>query len=202
MNTHKHTLGSIVLVLLLTGVAVLLWMAPTKVVAPDDITFDSMPQQVTLTGTYVCLPHTAGSPPTDECAFGVVTDDGTYYAVNFGASADAMSQFMSGARITAEGNIVMKEALSSDHWTTYDMRGIFTVTRMLDVSAPLHEPMTDPVLNGKIDSSAVCEGALAYMTFTDGAAAERFVSACKEGKHPEVLEHFKADMDLGNGAAL
>ncbi len=55
---------------------------------------------------------------------------------------------------------------------------------------------------GKLDINAVCEGALAYMTFTDSASAEVFVSECKEGKHPEVIERFKADMNLGDGATI
>jgi hypothetical protein len=55
---------------------------------------------------------------------------------------------------------------------------------------------------GKIDINAVCEGALAYMSFTDGASAEVFVQECKEGKHPEVIEKFIQDMNLGDGANI
>jgi len=43
---------------------------------------------------------------------------------------------------------------------------------------------------GKIDINAVCEGALAYMTFTDGESAEKFVAECKEGKHPDVINQY------------
>lgn len=56
--------------------------------------------------------------------------------------------------------------------------------------------------NAKINVDAVCQGALAYMTFPDAAAAEVFVGECKEGKHPEVIEKYKADMNLGDGAAI
>jgi len=55
---------------------------------------------------------------------------------------------------------------------------------------------------GKINIDAVCEGALAYMTFPDAASAEVFVAECKEGKHPEVIEHYKAQMGLGEGAEI
>ncbi|MBI5139743.1 hypothetical protein HZA26_04000 [Candidatus Nomurabacteria bacterium] len=54
----------------------------------------------------------------------------------------------------------------------------------------------------KIDINAVCEGALAYMTFPDGKSADAFVAECKEGKRPEVIEKYKADMNLGDGAAI
>lgn len=57
-------------------------------------------------------------------------------------------------------------------------------------------------ISGKIDINAVCEGALSYMTFPDGASADAFVAECKEGKRPEVIEKYKADMNLGDGAAI
>jgi hypothetical protein len=54
----------------------------------------------------------------------------------------------------------------------------------------------------KLDINAICEGALAYMSFPDGASAEVFVTECKEGKHPQVIEQYKKDMNLGDGAAI
>lgn len=154
---------------------------------------DSIPKNVTLSGTYVCLPHSDTSgPQTDECAFGIKTDDGIYYAVNFGASVDAMGQFQSNEHIKAEGFVVIKEALSTDQWNKYNMKGIFTITKMI-------EPAPS---NGKLNINVVCESALAYMSFPDAASAETFVAECKEGKHPEVIEHYKAQMNLGDGAAI
>jgi hypothetical protein len=55
---------------------------------------------------------------------------------------------------------------------------------------------------GKLDAEMVCRSALAYMTFADAAAAEVFVQECKEGKHPEVFDRYRADMGLGDGAAI
>lgn len=156
-------------------------------------TNDGVPQNVTLSGTYTCLPHldTTG-PQTEECAFGLKTDDGVYYALNFGASAAAAQQFQSGAHITAEGFIVPQEALSTDQWAKYNMKGIFTVTKVI----------TPAPAQGKLNINVVCEGALAYMTFPDAASADAFVADCKEGKHPEVIERYKAEMGLGDGAAI
>jgi hypothetical protein len=101
----------------------------------EPVALDSTPKIATLSGTYVCLPHldTSG-PQTEECAFGLKTDEGVYYAVNFGASASAMEQFQSGAHVTAEGFIVIKEALSSNQWEKYNMKGIFTVTKILQAT--------------------------------------------------------------------
>ncbi len=54
----------------------------------------------------------------------------------------------------------------------------------------------------KLDINVVCEGALAYMSFPDGESAEQFVAECKAGEHPEVIERYKADMNLGAGAEI
>lgn len=61
---------------------------------------------------------------------------------------------------------------------------------------------TGDSMQGKLDINVICEGALAYMTFPDAASADQFVAECKEGKHPEVIEQYKAQMNLGDGAAL
>lgn len=57
-------------------------------------------------------------------------------------------------------------------------------------------------MQGKLNIDAVCQGALAYMTFPDAASADVYVEECKEGKHPEVIERYKAGMNLGDGATI
>ncbi len=61
---------------------------------------------------------------------------------------------------------------------------------------------SDTQAGAKINVEEVCQGALAYMTFPNAASAEAFVQDCKDGKHPEVIEKYKADMGLGDGAAI
>lgn len=188
--TLKNTLIPIGILAVLIGAYFIFAGAYVQAPVTD---LDATPQNVTLSGTYGCLPHldTTG-PQTEECAFGFQSDDGVYYAVNFGASADAMSQFQSGAHVTAEGFVVIKEALSTNQWDKYNMKGMFTITKVLE-PAPAQ---------GKLNINVVCEGALAYMSFPDGASAEKFVAECKEGKHPEVIEQYKLQMGLGDGAAI
>lgn len=192
MNSQYKTIISVLIIVATFLVGYVILRSAKDIEAPLDPT----PQQATLSGTYVCLPHadTTG-PQTEECAFGLKTDDGVYYAVNFGQSENAMMQFQSGAHITAEGFVVIKEALSSDHWAKYNMKGIFTITRMIN-------PAPAIPTNGKLNIDVVCQSALAYMTFPDAASAEVFVAECKEGTHPEVVERYKADMNLGDGAAI
>jgi hypothetical protein len=129
-TTHKTIIAIAILIIIICGAG---YLANKKDTAPVDL--DTTPKNVTLSGKYVCLPHldTKG-PQTEECAFGLEVDEGIYYAVNFGASADAMMQFKSGEYITAEGSVVIKEALSSDQWQKYNMKGIFTITKVLKPS--------------------------------------------------------------------
>ena len=60
----------------------------------------------------------------------------------------------------------------------------------------------DTTSDAKIDINAVCEGALAYMTFENGAAAEAFVQECKNGEHPEVIEQWKIQMGITDDRAI
>lgn len=87
------------------------------------------PQQVTMTGTFVCLPHKEqGEFQTQECAFGIQTEDGKYYAVDFGLSSNSEIEPAIGEEFTASGILTPIEEISSDHWSIYPIEGIFSVT--------------------------------------------------------------------------
>ena len=69
----------------------------------------------------------------------------------------------------------------------------------------LNSPRTTestPAVAGKLNITAVCESALSYMSFPDGASADAFVAECVEGKHPQVIERYKLEMGLGDGAVI
>jgi hypothetical protein len=80
-------------------------------------------QEITLTGEFTCLPHkdTSG-PQTMECAYGLKTADGKYYAI------DTHKNFPSGKIITVTGTLVPVEALNTDTFNKYDIVGIVNVT--------------------------------------------------------------------------
>lgn len=54
----------------------------------------------------------------------------------------------------------------------------------------------------KIDPRVACESALAYTTFSSGEEADAFVKDCIDGKYPEVIERYKAQLNLGEGAQI
>jgi hypothetical protein len=90
------------------------------------------PYRATLSGEYLCLPHVDTSgPQTLECAFGLKTDDGIYYALDFNLMSQTIPDLMMGQRISASGVVTPVERLSSDHWRQYPIVGIFSVTDSL-----------------------------------------------------------------------
>ncbi len=100
-----------------------------KQAGPDPVAY-----QATLTGEYVCLPHTDTSgPQTLECALGLKTDAGEYYALDFNLMPTAMAELATGDRISANGTITPVALLSSDHWQQYPIEGIFSVTDSLEI---------------------------------------------------------------------
>ena len=88
-------------------------------------------QDVTLKGSFVCLPHkNTSGPQTTECAQGLKAEDGSYYAVDMRAVSDIPGfNFPSDRAITLEGKFVPTEALSTDIWNRYSIKGIIIVSK-------------------------------------------------------------------------
>ncbi len=82
----------------------------------------------TLSGEFVCLPRAAGGTVSDECAFGIKTDAGEYYAVDFALMSQGAPELSVGERFSASGTITPIEMLSTNHWRDYPVSGIFSVT--------------------------------------------------------------------------
>jgi hypothetical protein len=59
------------------------------------------------------------------------------------------------------------------------------------VAPEIETPQEGTSIGAKINIDAVCDGALAYMSFPNGAEADAWVAACKRGEHPEAIEQWK-----------
>ena len=77
---------------------------------------------------------------------------------------------------------------------------VFAIISFL-TSTP-NQNSADAMQTGKLNINVVCESALSYMTFPDGKSADKFVAKCKDGKHPDVIERYKAQLNLGDGANI
>lgn len=85
--------------------------------------------RATLTGEYICLPHAdQNGPQTLECAFGIKTTTGEYYALDFNLMSQTPPELNIGDKFTASGTITPIKMLSTDHWRKYPIKGIFSVT--------------------------------------------------------------------------
>jgi len=88
--------------------------------------------KITVEGIYTCLPHKDTSGPvTLECALGVIGEDGNNYAVDTVLlEGVAVQDIVPGTTVMVEGNVTPIEALSTDHWWKYDVRGIIQATKL------------------------------------------------------------------------
>ncbi len=92
------------------------------------------PYRATLSGEYLCLPHVdTRGPQTDECALGIKTAVGEYYAIDFNLMSQTLPTITPGHRISASGVVTPIERLSTDHWKQYPIVGIFSVTDSLEI---------------------------------------------------------------------
>lgn len=89
----------------------------------------SIPKDITISGTYVCLPHinTAG-PQTMECAYGLLTSEGKYYGLDLQKLIPSIPTITIGEKVSVTGLFVKLEALSTDFWQKYPIEGIISVT--------------------------------------------------------------------------
>ncbi|MCF7831899.1 MAG: hypothetical protein K9M36_03380 [Candidatus Pacebacteria bacterium] len=106
--------------------------------------------RATLTGVQVCLSHkdTSG-PQTMECAIGIETDTGEYYALDLNLMSQVMTEISQGERFTATGVVTPIEYLSTDHWQKYNVQGIFSVTD----SVSMHSTTQAPVFVWKFEEA-------------------------------------------------
>lgn len=94
------------------------------------------PYRATLSGTETCLPHKGPGPNTKECALGIKTDVGEYYALNFALMSQIPPTIEGGARFTASGVITP----TTPELEKYDIQGVFSVTDSVIID---EEPRTE-----------------------------------------------------------
>jgi hypothetical protein len=87
------------------------------------------PYSVTITGTYICLPHVQNDgPQTMECALGLKALDGKYYSLDLNSSSSSPIMSLStNTKLTVTGTVTPVERLSTDYWKKYPIVGIISV---------------------------------------------------------------------------
>jgi hypothetical protein len=135
-NVHKHndSIALMVLVIILFIVFFIIYFTSGIRNQPTQRSFaaDVVPHEATLLGMYLCLPHTdTKGPQTEECAAGIRTDDGAYYAIDFQAISKGIPPLSNGAQIQISGLLTPIEMLSTNYWKRYPIQGILTASDSL-----------------------------------------------------------------------
>lgn len=91
--------------------------------------YSTVPREITVTGTYTCLPHkNTEGPQTLECALGIQATSGEYYSVDTGSyTGNELNNAPTGKKFTIKGLFTPVEMLSSERLKNYNVRGILTV---------------------------------------------------------------------------
>lgn len=86
--------------------------------------------EISVKGTYTCLPHkNTDGPQTMECALGMKTDKGLYYALDTSAVSPNPFDMATGQNISVTGTLVAQNALNSNQWNIYPIEGIIKVSK-------------------------------------------------------------------------
>ncbi|MFA5855579.1 MAG: hypothetical protein WC846_04905 [Candidatus Gracilibacteria bacterium] len=124
-------ISSLLFLLILTSCTV----ASPVVPVTEDPTESTLPEQVTLKGTYVCIPHKDGSELAEnECARGIQTEDGKYYGFDTGLSSVGPNgwDFKAGESLIAAGVLRTPtedlSIISGVRWEEYPIEWIFMAT--------------------------------------------------------------------------
>jgi hypothetical protein len=105
--------------------------SPTTNIATPSSThiIDVVPNEIKIDGLYVCLPKIGDGPQTQECALGIMSDDGKYYSLDtnrLGKNID----FATGDRLHIEGIFTPIEMISSNLGRIYNVKGIITALKV------------------------------------------------------------------------
>ncbi len=80
-------------------------------------------------GTLTCLPHKNKSGPiTLECAYGLKTDNGHYYALDTTFFPGILTDFAIDVRVKVIGDLTNVEQASDTGLERYDIKGVIRVT--------------------------------------------------------------------------
>lgn len=125
MEHNRNKIIAIVLGLIVVAGA--FWFYPSERSSDRVMGTPETSYEGTFVGTPTCLPHrdTSG-PQTLECAFGIRFADGTYYALDMSGIAGDFQGYT--GVISVQGTVVPIEAISSDVWQKYDIKGIMKVS--------------------------------------------------------------------------
>ena len=140
---------------------------------------DMEAQEITVEGEYICLPHVeTEGPQTLECALGIMTDDGSNYAlVTDELDSSAVIDLATGDRIEVVGTVTARDELTSgDRLLAYDIEGVIQVASLRNIEASVAEHV---IAGGEVSFSLPQDFGLAVSA--EQVLVESTVPPCSEG---------------------
>lgn len=124
MSTKAKILTGVAVVAVIGGIVYAINIP--EAIAPVD---QAVSSSKSFEGRATCLPHKDRTgEQTLECALGLKTDAGTFYALDgSGLEPGALITLNESVRVRVSGLVVPIEAISSDTWARYDIIGIMRV---------------------------------------------------------------------------
>ena len=84
------------------------------------------PYQGTLSGEFVCLPHTDGTVlQPSECTYGIKTSSGIYYALDLTTTSSTPPPLALGDNFVANGLIIPSKYVHLEQLKKYPVAGLF-----------------------------------------------------------------------------
>jgi heat shock protein HslJ len=119
---RKPLLGLVLILFIVAGTGLYLYSKSADVeISP------LIPQRATMHGEYACLP-VRDDAASGDCVPGIKTEDGMYYALDFGLMSQERPALAIAQKFSASGVVTPIETLSTDYWQQYVVEGIFSVT--------------------------------------------------------------------------
>lgn len=93
-------------------------------------------ENATVVGEYACLPHAStDGPQTMECALGIHTQDGAYYALDMSGitAPSALDEVRVGDVISVTGTLVPVAMVSNTQWQRYAIEYIMAARELTPI---------------------------------------------------------------------
>jgi hypothetical protein len=129
---------------------------------------------VTIDGQMTCLPHRdMNAPHTLECAYGLESTDGKYFALTEDSPTSTISQFQTGTLVEVQGTFAPGED------TTYDTVGSILISSITPQTKGTTATSTSSTSDGIITFSVPHDFALA--TTPEQILAKAYIPPCDQG---------------------
>ncbi len=89
--------------------------------------YSELPQRITVTGTWECVPLTSGLPDS-ECVLGVARDQSDAHFIVDTLLMSSVLTVKKGDHVRVEGVMIPANQLSTDRWQKYPIDGIISAT--------------------------------------------------------------------------